>query len=92
MREAFDQQFYKGQLVNEKNGATLVLISIQKEVLRLQIEELKSSEKSKRRELQAQLDEVNRKDSSYTFMGEVDLFVNEKDSILAEFLIKSNDL
>jgi uncharacterized protein len=30
---AFDQKFYSGQLVNEKNGATLVLISINGEVL-----------------------------------------------------------
>ena len=33
MIEAFDQKFYAGQLVNENNGATLVLISIQREVL-----------------------------------------------------------
>lgn len=36
--------------------------------------------------------EVNKKDSAYTFMGEIDLFVNEKDAVLAKFLIKSNDL
>ncbi|MEQ8243451.1 MAG: MMPL family transporter [Fulvivirga sp.] len=33
MTEAFNQKFYAGQLVNEYNGATLVLISIQREVL-----------------------------------------------------------
>jgi len=36
--------------------------------------------------------EVNKKDSSYTFMGEVDLYVHSRDAVLAEFLIKSNEL
>ena len=36
--------------------------------------------------------EINRKDSAYTFMGEIDLFVNGKDEVLAKFLIKSNEL
>lgn len=36
--------------------------------------------------------EVNKKDSSYTFMGDIELYVNEKDSILAQFIIKTNDL
>lgn len=30
---AFDQKFYSGRLINEQNGATLVLVSINKEVL-----------------------------------------------------------
>lgn len=33
MEESLNQKFYSGQLVNESNGATLVLISIQREVL-----------------------------------------------------------
>ncbi len=36
--------------------------------------------------------EVNRKDSSYTFMGEVDLFVHQNDEVLSRFLIKTHDL
>jgi hypothetical protein len=36
--------------------------------------------------------EINRKDSAYTFIGEIDLCVHKKDSILSEFLIKSNEL
>lgn len=41
---------------------------------------------------QIQSFEVNKKDSAYTFMGEIDLYVNEKDSVLAEFLIKTHEL
>lgn len=33
LRVAFDQKFYSGRLVNEENGATLILVSINKEVL-----------------------------------------------------------
>ena len=36
--------------------------------------------------------EVNKKDSAYIFIGEVELYVHEKDVVLADFLIKSNDL
>lgn len=36
--------------------------------------------------------EVNRKDSSYIFMGAIDLYVNESDEVLAKFLIKTNEL
>lgn len=36
--------------------------------------------------------EVNKKDSSYIFMGEVDLYVHRDDAVLAAFLIKSNEL
>jgi galactitol-specific phosphotransferase system IIB component len=36
--------------------------------------------------------EVNRKDSAYTFMGEIDLYVQSKDVVLAQFLIKNNEL
>ena len=36
--------------------------------------------------------EINKKDSSYTFMGNIDLYVNEKDAVLAKFLIKTNEL
>lgn len=36
--------------------------------------------------------EVNKKDSSYTFMGEVDLFVHRNDEVLSRFLIKTHDL
>ena len=36
--------------------------------------------------------EVDRKDSTYTFMGEVELYVHKENMILAEFIIKSNDL
>ncbi len=33
LQVAFDQKFYSGQIINEKNGAMLMLISIDKEVL-----------------------------------------------------------
>jgi hypothetical protein len=36
--------------------------------------------------------EVNRKDSAYTFIGEVELYVHADNAVLAEFLIKSNEL
>jgi len=36
--------------------------------------------------------EVNKKDSSYIFIGEVDLYVHQDDAVLAAFLIKSNEL
>ena len=36
--------------------------------------------------------EVNKKDSAYIAIGEIDLFVNKDDSVLAEFLIKSHNL
>jgi len=36
--------------------------------------------------------ELNRKDSSYIFIGDIDLYVHKNDAVLAEFLIKSNDL
>jgi len=36
--------------------------------------------------------EVNKKDSSYIFIGDIDLYVNEKDAVLARFLIKTNEL
>ena len=36
--------------------------------------------------------EINKKDSSYTFMGNIDLYVNEKDVVLAKFLIKTHEL
>ncbi len=41
---------------------------------------------------QVQSVEVNRKDSSYTFMGEIDLYVHKKDVVLSEFLIKTHEL
>ncbi len=41
---------------------------------------------------QIQAFEVNRKDSTYTFMGDIDLYVNEADAVLAKFLIQSNEL
>ena len=41
---------------------------------------------------QVQSFEVNKKDSSYIFMGEVDLYVHRDDAVLAAFLIKSNEL
>lgn len=36
--------------------------------------------------------EVNKKDSSYTFIGDIDLYVDEADAVLAKFLINTNDL
>lgn len=36
--------------------------------------------------------EVNKKDSAYTFIGEIELYVHEKDAVLAKFLINSNQL
>jgi hypothetical protein len=36
--------------------------------------------------------EINKKDSAYTFIGEIDLFVNKKDEVLAKFLIKTHEL
>ncbi len=36
--------------------------------------------------------EVNKKDSSYIFIGDIDLYVSEKDEVLARFLIKTHDL
>ncbi|MBL0343426.1 MAG: hypothetical protein IPP71_22765 [Bacteroidetes bacterium] len=33
--------------------------------------------------------EVNRKDSSYIFIGDIDLYVYESDAVLAKFLIKN---
>ena len=36
--------------------------------------------------------EVNKKDSTYIFIGEVDLYVHRNDAVLAAFLIKSNEL
>jgi hypothetical protein len=41
---------------------------------------------------QVQAFEMNKKDSSYIFMGEVDLYVHQNDAVLAAFLIKSNEL
>lgn len=36
--------------------------------------------------------EVNKKDSSYIFIGDIDLYVTEKDEVLAKFLIKTHEL
>ena len=36
--------------------------------------------------------EINRKDSAYVAIGEIDLFVHKKDAVLAAFLIKSHQL
>ena len=33
LKIAFDQKFYSGQIVNESNGATIILVSIDKEIL-----------------------------------------------------------
>ena len=41
---------------------------------------------------QVQAFEVNKKDSSYIFIGEVDLYVHRDDAVLAAFLIKTNEL
>lgn len=51
MQTALDQRFYSGQLLNEKNGATLILISINKDVLN----------SSKRLELTAQIQKLGLK-------------------------------
>ncbi len=36
--------------------------------------------------------EVNRKDSAYIFIGEIDLFVHRNDEVLSQFLIKTHEL
>lgn len=36
--------------------------------------------------------EVNKKDSAYIFIGEIDLFVHRDDEVLSRFLIKTNEL
>lgn len=36
--------------------------------------------------------EVNKKDSSYTFIGDIDLFVHRNDEVLSRFLIKTHEL
>lgn len=36
--------------------------------------------------------EVNKKDSAYIFIGDIDLFVHKNDEVLSRFLIKTHDL
>ena len=36
--------------------------------------------------------EVNKKDSAYTFIGEINLYVHRNEEVLARFLIKTHDL
>jgi hypothetical protein len=36
--------------------------------------------------------EVNKKDSAYTFIGDIDLYVHRDDEVLSRFLIKTHDL
>ena len=36
--------------------------------------------------------EVNKKDSAYTFIGDIDLYVHKSEEVLARFLIKTHDL
>jgi hypothetical protein len=36
--------------------------------------------------------DVNKKDSSYIFIGDIDLYVHKHDEVLARFLIKTHDL
>ena len=36
--------------------------------------------------------EVNKKDSAYTFIGDIDLYVHKSEEVLALFLIKKNEL
>jgi hypothetical protein len=36
--------------------------------------------------------EINKKDSAYIAIGEIDLYVQTKDAVLAEFLIKKHEL
>ena len=36
--------------------------------------------------------EVNKKDSSYIFIGDIDLYVHFNDEVLAKFLIKTHEL
>jgi hypothetical protein len=36
--------------------------------------------------------EVNKKDSAYIFIGDIELYVHQKDAVLASFIIQSNQL
>ncbi len=36
--------------------------------------------------------EVNKKDSAYIFIGDIDLFVHKNDEVLSRFLIKTHEL
>jgi hypothetical protein len=36
--------------------------------------------------------EVNKKDSSYTFIGDIELYARKEDAVLAGFLIKEHQL
>jgi hypothetical protein len=36
--------------------------------------------------------DLSKKDSAYTMLGEIELYVQPKDEVLARFLIKNNDL
>jgi len=36
--------------------------------------------------------EVNKKDSAYIFIGDIDLYVHIHDEVLAKFLIKTHEL
>ena len=36
--------------------------------------------------------EVNKKDSTYTFIGDIDLYVHRDDEVLTRFLIKTHEL
>ena len=36
--------------------------------------------------------DLSKKDSAYTMLGEIELYVQPKDEVLAKFLIKNNDL
>jgi hypothetical protein len=36
--------------------------------------------------------EVNKKDSAYIFIGEIELYVHHSNAVLANFIIKSNQL
>jgi hypothetical protein len=41
---------------------------------------------------QIQTIEVNKQDSSYTFIGDIELYARKEDSVLAGFLIKEHQL
>ena len=41
---------------------------------------------------QIQSFEVNKKDSAYISIGDIDLFVHSKDEVLSRFLIKTHEL
>jgi hypothetical protein len=36
--------------------------------------------------------DIDKKDSSYTFIGEIELYVQQPDAVLARFLIEKNGL